>query len=71
MINFEFNMDDAKEVWQEEAREDGLKQGREEMTMEIINRLYESGFSVERISELIKYPVEQVKAMFQRSVTTT
>ncbi|MBQ7529216.1 hypothetical protein IJT10_04870, partial [bacterium] len=65
------NMDDAKEVWQEEAREDGLKQGREEMTMEIINRLYESGFSVERISELIKYPVEQVKAMFQRSVTTT
>ena len=119
MINFEFNMDDAKEVWQEEAREDGLKQGREEGlrqgredglrqgredglrqgredglkqgreeglrqgredglrqgreegSMEIINRLYESGFSVERISELVKYPVEQVKAMFQRSVTTT
>ena len=30
MLNFEFNIDDAKEVWQEEAREDGLKQGRED-----------------------------------------
>ncbi|MBQ7529226.1 Rpn family recombination-promoting nuclease/putative transposase [bacterium] len=30
MMNFEFNLDDAKEVWQEEAREDGLRQGRED-----------------------------------------
>ena len=75
MINVEFKMDDAKEVWQEEAREDGLRQGREEGreegSMEIINRLHESGLSIERISELINYPVEQVKAMFQRYVNTT
>ncbi|MBQ7528454.1 resolvase [bacterium] len=30
MMNFEFNMDDAKEVWQEEAMEDGFRRGREE-----------------------------------------
>ena len=28
MIDFEFNLDEAKKVWREEAMEEGLEQGK-------------------------------------------
>jgi len=46
MLMGEWNWDDAKEVWQEEAREEGREKGREE-----IMNLLEKGFSIEEIKQ--------------------
>ena len=57
MLMGEWNWDDAKEVWQEEAREEGLEQGleqgREEGKAEII-ALMEKGLSLDEIKNMQK-----------------
>lgn len=39
MLYTEFNLEDAREVWEEEAREDGLRQGRAEGADRILTEL--------------------------------
>jgi predicted transposase/invertase (TIGR01784 family) len=52
MLTEEFNLDMAKEVWQEEAWEDGMERGREE-GMERVLKLVRKGFSAEKIEQLL------------------
>jgi DNA-binding NarL/FixJ family response regulator len=53
MLTTEWNWDTAKEVWQEEAREEGLSQGREEEREEIL-KLFEQGLSVDEIKQQLR-----------------
>ena len=60
MIMTEFNIDIAKEVWQEEAREDAREEGRAEGRTEEkahILSLLESGHSLDEIKMVLKTPV--------------
>jgi len=52
MLFTEWNWDDAKEVWQEEAREEGIEIGREEQREEIARNALAKGFSVETVQEI-------------------
>ena len=53
MLLTEWNWDDAKEVWQEEAREEGLAEGREEGRAEGLaeaaQKMKDMGLSAEQI----------------------
>jgi hypothetical protein len=48
MIFGEWNMDEAKQVWQEEAREDGREEGHEELFA-----LWESGVSLDEAKKIL------------------
>jgi hypothetical protein len=48
MLTTEWNWDTAKRVWQDEAREEGLSQGREE-----ILKFFEQGLSIDEIKARI------------------
>jgi len=52
MLLEEWNMEDAKEVWQEEAREEGLKKGQEAEKINIARNAMAKGLSVELIQEI-------------------
>ena len=56
MLLEEWNMEDAKEVWQEEAREEGrregLFEGKEEEKLEIARNAMAKGLTVELIQEI-------------------
>jgi len=61
MLTTEWNWDTAKEVWQDEARAEGLSRGREEgreegreVEREEILKLFEQGLSVNEIKERIR-----------------
>jgi predicted transposase YdaD len=61
MLTAEWNWDTAKRVWQDEAREEGLSQGREEgigvglaQGRDEILKLFEQGLSVEEIKKRLK-----------------
>jgi len=52
MLTTEWNWDTAKEVWQEEAREEGLSQGREEGVLITARNALEEGLSVEMVQKI-------------------
>jgi predicted transposase/invertase (TIGR01784 family) len=56
MLLTEFNMDDAKKVWQEEAKEDGIEEGIEKGIKKGIEKTAKvalaKGFSVDDVSEI-------------------
>jgi len=60
-LTTKWNWDTAKEVWQEEAREEGYKIGREEgykigreEARDEILKLFEQGLSIDEIKERIR-----------------
>jgi predicted transposase/invertase (TIGR01784 family) len=64
MLLTEWNWDDAKAVWQEEAREEGREEGREES----IKNLLEFGMTTEQIAQALKLPFETVEQYRQRYI---
>jgi SOS response regulatory protein OraA/RecX len=52
MLLTEWNWDDAKEVWQEEAREEGREEGREEERKTILD-LVRQGYTPEQIEAML------------------
>ncbi|MDR1948620.1 MAG: hypothetical protein LBQ38_04445 [Spirochaetaceae bacterium] len=56
MLLAEWNIDDAKEVWQEEAWEEGLEKGREEgleKGQKNILELMRQGYTAEQIETML------------------
>jgi SOS response regulatory protein OraA/RecX len=49
---FEWNWDDAKEVWQQEARAEGFAEARAESRREILD-LLEQGYTAEQIKAML------------------
>ena len=58
-----------------EAKEEGLKQGREEAKLELIPRFLAYGISIEEVAQLLDLTIEQVEqvrlATEQESSTST
>jgi hypothetical protein len=57
MLFTEFNLEDAKEVWQEEAYEDGVEDGK----LEDARAMFAYGDSIEKIASITKLPMETLK----------
>ena len=65
MLFEEWDMEDAKEVWQEEARKEGLAKGHEEASWEklqIAANLLKLGVSVDIITQATGISVEEIEA---------
>jgi hypothetical protein len=60
MVLSEWNIDEAKEVWREEALEEGLEQGREQGYKKIVKNALAKGYSIEAISELTGFDNETI-----------
>ncbi|MEH2231516.1 MAG: aspartate aminotransferase [Nostoc sp.] len=58
-----------------EAKEEGLKQGREQAKLELLPRFLAYGISIEEVAQLLDLTIEQVKqvrlATEQESSTST
>ena len=52
MLYTEFNIDTAKKIWQEEAREDALEEGRIEGMSHVLS-LLEEGKSLDEVKNLL------------------
>jgi hypothetical protein len=71
MLLTEWNWDDAKEVWQEEAREtgmeqgleQGLAQGRESRNVEVAKNALAKGLPFETISEITGLSLEAIEKL--------
>ena len=65
MLYTEFNLEDAREVWEEEAREDGLRQGRAEGADRILTELVikkpRGGKSLEAIAGELETSVGKIR----------
>jgi hypothetical protein len=65
MLYAEFNLEDAREVWEEEARGDGLKQGLEQgadqMLIRQVSKKLKKGKSPEVIADELETPVEKIR----------
>lgn len=68
MLFTQFNMEDAKKVWQEEAYEDGeeagiqkgIQQGEKLTLLKLIQRKLQKGKPVEQIAEELEEPLENI-----------
>jgi len=67
MLTTEWNWDTAKRVWQDEAREEGLSQGREEgrdvEKMIIAKNLLEKGSSLEFVHEITGLSLDEIRRL--------
>ena len=63
MLLEEWNMEDAKEVWQEEAREDGLKEGLNKGKIEIAQNALAEGLAPEIIQKITGLDLEAIKKL--------
>ncbi|MDR1970486.1 MAG: hypothetical protein LBQ46_01050 [Treponema sp.] len=54
MLLTEWNIDDAKEVWQEEAREEGREEGRAETVKEVLELIRQGYISEEELRKYLK-----------------
>ena len=61
MLITEWNWDDAREVWQEEAREEGLMKGRQEEKLEVARKMKNAGRSIKEIEEFTGLPSETIE----------
>ncbi len=64
MLLTEWNWDDAKEVWQEEAKEEGRREGEIKGRIATALALLQDGtFSKEKIAEMTKLALEEVEIL--------
>lgn len=65
MLFTQFNMEDAKKIWQEEAYEDGeeagIQQGEKLKLLKLIQRKLQKGKTVEQIAEELEESLENIK----------
>jgi predicted transposase/invertase (TIGR01784 family) len=70
MLLTEWNTDEAKEVWREEAMmegmEKGMEKGREDKAIEIARKLMSAGLPLDTISETTGLDLESVKKLAAR-----
>jgi len=59
MLTTEWNWDTAKRVWQDEAREEGLSQGREE----IARNALEEGASVDFVQKITGLSLDEIRRL--------
>jgi len=59
MLYTEFNIDEAKEVWQEEA----VEKAREDFSMEIARKALAKGLTPEFIQEIIGLDLETIQGL--------
>lgn len=59
MLALEWNLDDAKQAWQEEAREQGMEQGIESVALKLIRR----GRPFEEIHEDTGLPLQRIQEL--------
>ena len=60
MITWKWNIDEAKEVWEEEAREDGEKMGIAKKTLSVIKNMLQLKLPYETISKSTETPINEV-----------
>jgi hypothetical protein len=63
MLLTEWNWDDAKEVWQEEARETGMAQGRESRNVEVARNALKEGATFEFVQRITGLDIEVIKKL--------
>ena len=61
MLTTEFNLEDAREIWEEEAREEGLKQGLKQGREKIAIEMKKEGFSDDTIAKITKLPIAKIR----------
>jgi hypothetical protein len=66
MLFTEFNMDDAKEVWREEALEEGMEKGMEKAAENIAVNLLRNGVNPEITAKGTGLPLEKVLRLSER-----
>ena len=60
MLTLEFKLDEAIEVWKEEAFEDGVEKGKRENKIEVAQNLLKMGLSAEQVALGTGLSVEEV-----------
>jgi predicted transposase/invertase (TIGR01784 family) len=63
MLFTEFNIDDAKMIWQEEAREDGRTEGEKAKAKAIAIRMLGKGLSPQTVAEYSELPLDTVLSL--------
>ena len=67
MVNIEWNMDTAKEVWLEEGKAEGIAvgkaEGKTEGRMETAVELMKEKFPMEKIAKVTKLSVEKLQEL--------
>jgi hypothetical protein len=63
MLTTEWNWDTAKKVWQDEAREEGLSQGRDTEKQIIAKNLLEKGSTPEFVHEITGFNLDEIKRL--------
>jgi hypothetical protein len=66
MLFTEFNMDDAKAVWREEALEEGMEKGMATAAESIAVRMLLKGNLPESVAEYVELPLEKVLLLSER-----
>lgn len=63
MLFTEFNLEDAREVWEEEAREDGRAEGRNYTLIEQVTKKLKKGKTPHRIAEELEAEEEEIQTI--------
>ena len=63
MLMTEWNWDDAKQVWQEEAREEGIEQGEKKRNTEIALKMKTAGRPLEEIADFTSLSTEAIEQL--------
>ena len=59
-------MDDAKEIWREEALEEGMEKGMEKAAESIAARMLLKGNMPESVAEYVGLPLERILRLSER-----
>ena len=63
MLFTEFNIDRAKKVWQEEAREDGERRAEKRIEKRMARKLLQRGMTIEQIAEISELSVKEIQKL--------
>ena len=67
MLDWQWNLDDAKAAWQDETREEGINHGRSAEREKIAAKMLRRSRSVEEIHDLTDLPLNLIQQLKSQS----
>ena len=67
MLDWQWNIDDAKIAWKEEGREEGREEGKNQRSEEIAIKMLRRGKSIEEIQDITELPLQYIQRLKSQS----
>jgi len=66
MLTAEWDINTARKVWEQEAREEGIEEGLEKKAFEAAKKMLARGMALSDIADILELPIDKIQVFSKR-----